>query len=310
MLIRILPLLFVFACSQVNFRYPASDELVWSEEFNTDGKPDEKIWDYDADYLRNHEAQCYTTEREENVRVSGGHLVLEARKENYKCPIPGVNQKIFPYTSGAIRTRKRNAGPVLKDMSFGRYEIRAKIPVTRGIWPAIWIVGIAPGLHWPQAGEIDIMELVGFEHAEGLHRIHSTLHKDPDGAPWPLPNRSIFMGHVLDFQENLDEDFHVFRLDWSPTKLEFFVDGKRVNQRLVGNQIKVKNGFSKSEINAQTPKDWPYERKIPGQQFFMILNLAVGGDWGGKKGIDDSQFERGPVEMLVDYVRVYRLPEN
>ncbi len=300
------------ACTSLNERHPSSQpqsELIWSEEFDVDGFPDPELWDYDTDYVRNNESQCYSNERKENVYVKDGHLILEARKEKFACDIPGVKGKIYDYTSGAIRTRKRNAGPVLRDMSFGRYEIRAKIPTARGSWPALWMVGIAPGLKWPEAGEIDIMEVVGFEPSRGMNRVHSTLHKDPTGAPWPLPNKSIYMGHILDLNEPLEKNFHVYRVDWTPEKIEFFVDGKRVNQRMVGNKLIKKDSFQKSELNAKAPKDWPYERTIPGQEFFMLLNLAIGGHWGGQQGIDDSMFKSGRVQMLVDYIRVYRIEE-
>lgn len=305
---KYLLLILLAGCSVFN-RTPSGVQtaLIWSEEFDVDGLPDPAVWDYDTDYVRNNESQCYTNAREENVRVRNGFLVIEARKEKYACEVPSVKGKIYDYTSGSIRTRKRGAGPVLKDMAFGRYEIRAKIPVSRGTWPAIWILGTAPGLKWPEAGEIDVMEVVGFEPSSGMNRVHSTLHKDPNGSPWPIPDKSIYMSHHTDLKENLGDHFHVYRVDWSPEKIEFFVDGKRVNQRSVGNKFVTKNAFLKSEVDVKSPRDWPYGREIPGQQFFMLLNLAIGGGWGGQKGIDDSMFVRGKVEMLVDYVRIYEL---
>lgn len=308
---KFLLILLLSACSTFHARSPSGVKtaLIWSEEFDVDGAPDAGVWDYDTDYVRNNESQCYTNDRSENVRVKGGLLIIEARKEKFACDVPGVRGKIYDYTSGAIRTRRRNAGPVLKDMSFGRYEIRAKIPTARGTWPAIWIVGTSPGHKWPESGEIDIMEVVGFEPSAGMNRVHSTLHKDPNGAPWPLPNKSIYMSHHIDLPVNLGDDFHVYRVDWSPEKIEFFVDGKPVNQRTVGNKLVAKNAFLKSEVDVKSPRDWPYGREIPGQQFFMILNLAIGGAWGGQKGIDDSMFTRGKVQMLVDYVRVYQLED-
>lgn len=309
-MLKALLVLILASCSSLPERNPSSwnePELIWNEEFN---ELDKSVWDFDTDYDRNNEAQCYTNNREENVRIENGMLVLEARKEKFPCEVKTVKGKVYDYTSGAIRTRARNAGPVLKDMSFGRYEIRAKIPVARGVWPAIWMVGIAPGLHWPQAGEIDIMELVGFEHDEGKFRIHSTLHKDPQGAKWPIKNPGINMGHILDLKDPVDQDFHVYRLDWSPERLEFFIDGKRISWRILNGkpwQVEKHDAFLKKDLKVTSSRDWPYDRSIPGQQFFMILNLAIGGSWGGQKGIDDSMFTHGKVEMLVDYVRVYKL---
>lgn len=308
-MLKLLVILILASCSYLPERRPSSVnglELVWSDEFN---ELDKSVWDFDTDYTRNNESQCYTNDREENVRIENGMLVLEARKEKFACEVPTIKGKVYDYTSGAIRTRKRGAGPVLKDMTFGRYEIRAKIPVARGVWPAIWMVGIAPGLQWPQAGEIDIIELVGFEHADGKYRLHSTLHKDPKGAPWPIKNPGINMGHIIDLDEPVDQDFHVYRLDWRPDRLEFFVDDVRVGWRILNNKpwrVQKHAAFLKSELKVKTPADWPYDRSIPGQQFFMILNLAIGGSWGGQKGIDDSMFN-GKVEMLVDYVRIYKL---
>jgi beta-glucanase (GH16 family) len=294
---------------------PVGYKMYFNDEFENkySGAPNPANWDYTIDYTINGEDQCYTDNRRENVRVehrstegyTNGYLVLQLRKEQFPCKQDA--NKTYQYTSGSIQTRKRAWGNYLVDMPHGRYEIRAKIPAGRGTWPAIWLLGDSSLGGWPNSGEIDIMEIVGYEEVKGLYRSHSTIHRNPSVGMWP--NQWGTTGQGQDYYHNvpLSNDFHVWAMEWTPTTLTFYVDGKVVDKRVVvGDRIEIHNSFIRSEFEGSgTPLGWPFSRETPGAQFRMLLNLAWGGGWGGQEGLDDAIFGKGDVEMLVDYVRVY-----
>ncbi len=238
-------------------------ELIWADEFEQDGLPDLVKWDYDVggNGWGNAEAQYYTPARPENARVEDGLLVIEARKELWQG-----NQ----YTSARLVTRDK------AEWTYGRFEIRADLPAGRGTWPAIWMLyadGVYGNGGWPDNGEIDIMEHVGFNGGT----IHGTVHTDA----YNHLNGTQRGGER--FIADAETDFHVYAVEWSPAKIDFFIDDEKY--------------FSFFNDKAGWPS-WPFDRP-----FFLILNIAVGGSWGGQQGIDDSIF---PQQMLVDYVRVYR----
>jgi beta-glucanase (GH16 family) len=175
------------------------------------------------------------------------------------------------YTS--TRLVSKNKG----DFLYGRFEARAKIPKGRGLWPAIWMLPTdwAYG-NWPRSGEIDIMEEVGFDP----DRFHISMHTEA-------------YNHVKGTQKtattvipDATADFHVFRVDWTPEDIRGFIDDKLIFTFV--NEHK-------------TAAEWPFDKR-----FHWLLNVAVGGNWGGQKGVDDSIF---PAAMQVDYVRVYRLKQ-
>jgi beta-glucanase (GH16 family) len=255
-------------------------KLVWSDEFDRPGLPDPAKWSYETGYLRNHERQFYTRARRENARVEGGLLIIEARKERY--PIPGPDSSAKPadgrraaparefadYTSASLTTDGRAA------WTNGRIEVRAKLPSGRGTWPAIWTLGTDIGeVGWPHCGEIDIMEFVGFEPST----IHANIH-------------TYKYNHVKKTNKgdriavaDASEAFHVYAVEWDDRKIDFFVDGRKYF----------------TYRNEGTGRDaWPFDREQ-----YLILNLAIGGDWGGQKGIDDRIF---PQRYTIDYVRVYQ----
>jgi beta-glucanase (GH16 family) len=238
----------------------------FADEF--DGKAvDRARWRFDtsrnAEGWYNNELQYYADERPENSRVENGALVIEARRE-------AVPRKRFPdsgnqrYTSAKLIARR--------DMGYGFYQIRAKLPCGRGAWPAIWL--LPTGGTWPEQGEIDIMEMVGWD----ANVIHATLHSGK-------------FNHRLGTQRGAEKRvetactaFHDYQLDWSPEAISIGVDG-RAYMRVVNDR----------------PGDagaWPFTRP-----FQLILNLAVGGDWGGQKGVDDAAF---PQAMIVDHVRYWQ----
>ena len=135
-------------------------ELVWEDTFDQDGLPDKNIWDYEVGYIRNNETQYYTKSRLENARVEKGKLIIEVRKDNW------YDKEI---TSASLHTN------VKKSMPYRKIEFRAKLPTGKGTWPAIWMLGnsIREGSEWPDCGEIDIMENVGFNPDVVQTNIHT-----------------------------------------------------------------------------------------------------------------------------------------
>ncbi len=233
-------------------------ELVWADEFDGDGLPSPEKWTYEvgAD-IRNNELQYYTRERPENVRVKDGHLVIEARKEPYEGS---------GYTAGSLESVPR--------WSYGKIEVRARMPIGRGMWPAIWM--LPPTIHetgWPACGEIDIMENVGHDP----RKIHFSVHTEAYNHTQGNQVTSIVEA------ESPWTQFHVYALEWSPDRMAFFMDGIS----------------TLTFLNEGTGRDaWPFD-----QPFFLKLNLAIGGMWGSVQGVDDAAF---PQRFVVDYMRVYR----
>jgi beta-glucanase (GH16 family) len=248
---------------------PPGYTLVWSDEFKNDpdGLPDPKKWIYEEGFVRNNESQFYTARRPENARVERGQLIIEARKEDYPYSVTS-GPNIAHYTSAALETYAK------ADWLYGRIEVRAKLPAGRGVWPAIWMLGSNishPGFGWPRCGEIDIMELVGKE--PGV--IYGTIHYANADGKMDSAGEHVSLDHP-------EADFHVYAADWTPKTLDLSVDGHVYNHFFVEN----------ATAGAYNPFR---ERQ------YLLLNLALGGDWGGP--IDDSIF---PQRMVVDYVRVYQ----
>jgi licheninase len=248
---------------------PANATLVWSDEFV--GKSLDPIdWSYDTAFNKrgwfNHERQYYSARRADNLRVEHGILTIEARRER-------LDPAHFPdwggqdYTSARILSRRA--------WTYGFFEIRAKLPCARGTWPAIWMLPITMS-KWPEAGEIDIMEQVGWEP----NLVHATLHTG-------------LFNHVRKSQRGAQQQistsctrFHRYQLDWRPQSITIGIDDRAL--LLVRNNQPANRGA------------WPFDAP-----FRLILNLAVGGDWGGIKGIDDAAF---PQRLSIDYVRVWQTP--
>ena len=234
--------------------------LVFNDEFNGNGLPDLKKWSFvtGGDGFGNNELQFYTENRTENARMENGNLIIEARKEKWEnnqySSAKLITQKTFPFQYGSV-------------------EVRAKLPKGKGTWPAIWMMS-ENMKEWPDDGEIDIMEHVGFN--EGF--IHASIHTKK-------------YNHILNtqktdtiFVKSATEKFHVYRLDWTPEKIEAFVDDEKY--------------FSTTNTE-KTYEAWPFD-----QNFYLILNQAVGGNWGGKEGIDESIY---PQNFYIDYVRIYKI---
>lgn len=236
-------------------------KLVWSDEFNYAGLPDSTKWGYDVggNGWGNNEAQFYTKADTNNAVVGKGFLSIIARKEKHEGK---------EYTSARMVTRGK------EDWSYGRVEIRAKLPKGRGTWPAGWMLGTNINkVGWPQCGEVDILEHVGYDPDTIVGSIHSTAYNHVKGTQ---KTKRIFI-------KNPYTEFHVYSCEWNTEKMIFFLD--KVPYLTVRNEHK-------------TDKEWPFNNPM-----YVLLNVAVGGNWGGTKGIDEGIF---PVQMEVDYVRVYQ----
>lgn len=238
--------------------------LVWSDEFDGD-KVSEENWKFEtgAHGWGNNEWQNYVADT--NVKVSEGTLKVIAKKE-------GEGQKVGDYTSTRLNSKK--------SFLYGRMEIRAKIPTLKGngIWPALWMLGENIGsVGWPNCGEIDIMEYVSYDPDHTHFSIHSVANNHMNGT-------QVTSGPLL--LKTIDEAFHNYGVLWTPDCMKFYIDE-------VDN---VKLTFYRPDnYNAD---NWPFDKP-----FYFLINIAVGGNWGGLKGVDDSIF---PATMEVDYVRVYQ----
>lgn len=276
---------------------PARDNwrLVWSDEF--DGTAiDRSKWDFDVDCWGggNNERQCYTDKRR-NAAVEGGKLVITARKEKATGPAFPLSQRGDPakanaeasrdFTSARLVTRGKAA------WTYGKIEVRAKLPQGQGTWPAIWM--LPEDNHygtWAASGEIDILEAVNLgvrcdTCAGGIeNRILGTLHF---GGQWPANKHK---GDETALPAPLD-GFHVFGIVWQKGRIVWTVDGKPYAMRVAS------EWSSSGSSNPAAPFDRP---------FHLILNLAVGGGLAedrGLKGVDENGY---PKKMEIDWVRVWQ----
>ncbi len=254
----------------VKTNVPAGFELVWSDEFDTNGLPDPTKWKYDTfrneEGWFNNEKQYYSAAREENARVEDGNLIIEARKED-------LSRGRFVDWGGQKYSSARLITKGVGDWTYGFFEIRAKLPCGRGTWPAIWMLPSDPDVVWPAGGEIDIMEHVGFEPGVIHHSIHTTAFNFGRGT------QKTAKHEVRDACDKM----HKYQLLWAPEMLLFAVDD--------GPKFLFKKESGKRSR-------WPFDKPQ-----HLLLNVAVGGTWGGQQGIDDAVF---PARMEVDYVRVYQ----
>ena len=237
-------------------------EQVWADEFEGDGLPNASNWYYETggDGWGNQEEQYYTEEDTDNARVEDGHLIIEARKESYQGSA---------YTSARLNSEE--------SWTYGRFVARAKLPAGRGTWPAIWMLPDKTTYgdqYWPDNGEIDIMEHVGYD--EGV--VHGTIHTDAfNHIEGTDRGSSITVSDAT-------SAFHTYAMEWTPNEIRVFVDGQQY--------------FTFRNRAQYDWEEWPFDQK-----FHLLLNIAVGGSWGGAQGIDDSAF---PTKMVIDYVRVYK----
>lgn len=250
--------------------------LVWSDEFNEDGRPNPKNWIYEQGFVRNEELQWY---QPDNARCEGGLLVIEGRRERVPNPRYTPNgrswrqsREFAEYSSACLKTMG------LHQWTFGRFEMRGRIDIRPGLWPAFWTLGSARG--WPGCGEIDIME-----YYRGMLLANACWDSgQPDQPIWDDVKRPV--------KEFADPDwskkFHVWRMDWDKQFIHLYVDN------LLLNSIDLSETINRDGSGAN-----PFH-----EPHYLLLNLAIGGMQGGVP----SQTEF-PARFEVDYVRVYQKPE-
>ena len=240
--------------------------LVWSDEFNgpNGASPDPGKWTFDlgGKGYGNHELETYTS-RPANAQQKDGNLVITALKEEATGP-DGIPRH---YTSARIRTEGHFA------QAYGRFEARMELPSGKGIWPAFWLLGdnIA-ATPWPASGEIDIMEEIGDPAT-----VYSTLH-----GPRYSGGSALSAKFPLPSDQAANTAFHLYAVEWAPGDIKFFFDDHLIAHR--------------TPADLPAGASWVYDHP-----FFIILNLAVGGDWPGNPDATTTF----PQHMAVDYVRVY-----
>ena len=258
--------------------------LVWSDEFEVDGRPS-KDWTFERGFKRNQELQWYQSQ---NAWVKDGCLVIEGRKEHRKNPLYEAgssdwrrNREFIEYTSSSLTTR------LGFQFLYGRVEVRAKIPVASGSWPAIWLLGNK--WEWPQNGEIDMME---YYIKDGVPSILAN-------ACWGSTERwkAVWDSVVMPFSHFTEKDpdwadkFHIWRMDWDKDFIRLYLDDELLNE--IDLSKTVNGGYGGNHEN-------PFSNIIPGFKHYILLNLALGSN-GGEP--DASQF---PLRYVIDYVRVYQ----
>jgi beta-glucanase (GH16 family) len=242
---------------------PEGWEMVWADEFNYNGLPDSTSWAYDVG------GSGWGNQEKQYYTAS---RLENARVENGILIIEARKESMDTndYTSARLITRGK------KEWLYGRFEIRAKLPKGTGTWPAIWMLAAVKSYgdsYWPHNGEIDIMEHVGFN--QGF--IHASTHSLK--YYWQVGTQRTDTIFAADVSEN----FHNYILEWYPDKIQVYMD----------------NTLFFTSTNDNTGWEaWPFDKP-----FYLILNIAVGGAWGGQKGIDDAIW---PQKMEVDYVRVFK----
>lgn len=259
-------------------------KLVWSDEFNYTGHPDPAKWGYEEGYVRHNELQYYTVNRLENARVDGRQLLIELRKETPTSFLPtSKNDEWHRYTSASLNTRNTVS------WTYGRFEIRAKMPRGKGTWPALWFlsplrVPDLPGPPRPRnadgtetfgpphqsgenessQGEIDLMESWGSQGSRTAVHLH--------GTEGPAPSVSVPVDDIYD-------TFHIYALEWYPDHIDFFLDNKKI-----------------MTYTKDAKANWSFDHPM-----YLIMNVACGGP--EEPAPDDTQL---PQFMTVDYVRVYQ----
>lgn len=251
-----------FTYDEDNMEY----RLVWSDEFDYEGKPDDTKWDYmiGGNGWGNDELQYYT--EGDNVWVEDGKLTIELRKEEM-----GSNG----YTSTRLVTKDK------AEWKYAKIEVCAKLPAGKGTWPAIWMMPAEDSYGtWPASGEIDIMEHVGYDQGT----VHATIHTESY-----YHGKNTQKGGTISAAD-CSEEFHVYSVEWLPDKLIFCMDGEEYFS------------YKPTDYVANpTFSEWPFD-----ESFYLILNIAMGGSWGGAQGIDETLES---AQMEVDYVRVYQSPQ-
>lgn len=258
-----------------------SYKLVWADEFDYSGKPDPNKWDYERGFVRNKELQWY---QPENATVKDGLLIIEGRREEVVNPNydPAAKEsewqksrKSAQYTSSSLMTYGKQS------WTYGKFQVRAKLPFDKGSWPAIWFLGNVrnEGTGWPKCGEIDLLELYIYGGKQSI------LANVMDGnGKWNTQTKP-----VTDFEKDnaaWKDEFHLWEMEWTPEKIVLSLDGQVLNTTIIRDMTNRGTDFN------------PFQNPQ-----YLILNLALGSSGG-----DPSQ-TTFPLKYEIDYVRVYQKVE-
>ncbi|WP_308991136.1 glycoside hydrolase family 16 protein [Mariniflexile litorale] len=274
--VSVFVLFFLKSCSgsKSNTTQVKGYQLIWNDEFNVDGLPNKNNWNYETGFVRNEEAQWY---QKENAVCKDGFLIIEVKKETK--PNPDFiskstadwrkNRDSIYLTSSCLITKDK------QEWKYGRFEIKAKIPVEMGLWPAFWTLGVEH--NWPANGEIDIMEFY-------KGKILANIAWEGDKKWKPVWDSKTYLLESFN-NNNWANEFHIWRMDWDEKAIKLYVD----NQLL--NEVDLSNTFNGTNKNIN-----PFH-----QSHYLLLNLAVGGMNGG-----DFLNTNFPAPFIIDYVRVYK----
>ncbi|MEX0648394.1 MAG: glycoside hydrolase family 16 protein [Balneolaceae bacterium] len=267
LLLAIIPV--VYTACQNNQTEEKQTRLVWSEEFEEDSRPNPENWGYETGFVRNNELQWY---QPDNAWIEDGMLIIEGRREQTENPNYDPesddwreNREFAEYTSTSMRTRG------LQSWQFGRFEIRARIDVRDGMWPAWWTLGVDGS--WPHNGEIDILE-----YYDGVILANAAWGTEELWAPeWDDVRISI-----SELGENWADEFHTWRMDWDEDYVRIYLDDELLNE------VDLSETINPDGTN-------PFH-----QPHYMLVNLAIGGNQGG-----DPSATEFPSRYEIDYIRVY-----
>lgn len=283
---------------------PSSDyldnlTLVWHDEFDGTGSPDSTRWSFEQGFVRNQELQWY---QPQNARVVNGVLQITGRLEQVDNPRYEPNSRDWRrnrpqarYTSACLRSMGRF------HFRYGRLEVRARIPIASGAWPAIWTLGNRWG--WPACGEVDVMEFyrvppasMGIHHtqtdrARTLPIILANVCWQGDDGRDAWDTGRIPLSHFTAKDADWAARFHIWRMDWTPEAIRLYLDDELLNE--IPTEKSAKGGGRNHDIN-------PFANNVEGFGQYILLNLAIGSS-GGE--VNELAF---PMLYEVDYVRVYQ----
>lgn len=238
----------------------------WSDEFEIDGAPDKRKWNLEKGDGCPELCGWGNNELQYYTDVESENVRVENGFLIIEAKRHEEGDSTY-YTSAKLVTKG------LREWTYGTVEVRAKLPSGRGSWPAIWMLPTDMSDGWPLCGEIDIMEHVGFEPSMVYGTVHTGKY-----------NHQLGTERGGEYKvEDCEDGFHDYRIKWTPERIEFYIDKLRYYT------------YAKRE---DTKEAWPFDK-----DFYLILNIAIGGNWGGQQGIDA---EAWPQKMIVDHVRVYR----
>jgi beta-glucanase (GH16 family) len=276
----------VIGCSHKNSSHKTKDsdprkikgyKLVWYDEFNKGDKPDSSKWSYEHGFVRNKELQWYQSA---NAHVKNGKLIIEGKREKVKNPNYDStssdwrkNRRYAHYTSASINIRGRFS------FKYGIIKVRARIDTAKGMWPAIWTLGAGKQHHWPDNGEVDIMEFYRFQ-GEPTILANAAWGGKNHKPVWN--SKKIPLAHFLNEDPKWPKKFHIWKMDWTPKYIQIYLDGELVN-KVDLDKTQDPDGFN------------PFH-----QPHYILLNLAIGANGG------DPSHTKFSKKYEIDYVRVYQ----